>query len=179
MTITSTSSVSNIAQLLQSTISGSGSSVQSTVGSELLAALEQSQSTNSQATSPLIQDLVSLTSNNSVLAATGNTSTYNAQGLLSAIQNSALASDPLLQTLDPSNTSGSSTDSLLGSVLSPSLGTDITSALSGATSTSSSASTGSTTSAPNLAQMIQTDPALASVLIESQLNQSVLGMFPP
>jgi hypothetical protein len=176
MTISSTTSLTNLSQLLQTTGSTSNST-ESTIGSELLAALEQGQAGSSQSTSSLVQDIVSLSSNNSVLSSTGNASTYNAQGLLDALQNSTLSNDPMLQMLDgSSNGQNASSTSLLNALIPSNTGTSASSASNLLSSSSAITNTGSI-STPSLAQMVQSDPSLGTAILESQVNQNILNMF--
>lgn len=86
------------------------------LGVELLAALEQSQTASSASPNSLLQDMVSLSP-----AALGQTTTtpltYNAQGLLAQIQSNLQLNDPLLQS-DSADTNGTNGDSLLQSLMS-------------------------------------------------------------
>lgn len=158
------------------------------IGDQLLAALAQSQAASGASSDPLLQELVSLSP-----AALGQTSTapqtYNAQGLLQQVQSSMLQNDPLFQ----SDTIGTISDSLMQSLVSlpqiPTVATNAVDAPNAAASPNggnAAASTqtqvpttaaGSTDLTANWAQLLKQDPALASVLVQSQMEQGMLSML--
>ena len=160
----------------ESTTSSSGS-----LGDQLLAELTQSQSSNSNSSDPLLQELVSLSP-----AATGQATTtpqtYSARGLLQeiqSIQSGMMLNDPLLQT-DATGTSDTNSSSLLQSLLASSQ----TSTSGSNTSTTSSTdalsqtlATTSTTDPATLAALFKKDPSLVNVYVQSQMNQGVLSML--
>jgi len=144
----------------------------------------------------LLQELVSLSP-----AAQGQSTTtpqtYNAQGLLQQVQSSMLLNDPLLQQ-DSTDMNGTNSNSLLQSLMSlPQISSTSTKAAgtsnaatssqvtangdttAGNTQASATAATSSTDLNANWAQLLKQNPALASVLMESQMEQGVLSMLGP
>jgi hypothetical protein len=152
------------------------------IGDQLLAALAQSQATSGASSDPLLQELVSLSP--SALGQTTTTpQTYNAQGLLQQVQSSTLLNDPLFQ-LDATDTSGTNSNSLMQALMSlPQIPTTATNAVGSsnpaASSQTSATTAGSTDLNANWAQLLKQNPALASVLVESQMDQGILSMFGP
>jgi len=152
------------------------------IGDQLLAALAQSQATSGASSDPLLQELVSLSP--SALGQTTTTpQTYNAQGLLQQVQSSTLLNDPLFQ-LDATDTSGTNSNSLMQALMSlPQIPTTATNAVGSsnpaASSQTSATTAGSTDLNANWAQLLKQNPALASVLVESQMDQGILPMFGP
>lgn len=175
-------SVSSISSGLSATLLGNSASTLSTssIGSELLAAVEQGASGSSDA---LTSAIVSLGSQSG--SSDGSTATYNAQGLLSLLQTSTQLADPLLQS-DSSGASGSSTSSM-DSVLQEALLLSGTSASTGATSSSdtsssssgsgSSTTSGSTDLNSDWTQVLKQNPALATQLVQSEVDQGLLGQI--
>ena len=154
------------------------SNVLGDIGSQLLANIAQSQGTGSTLSDPLIQELVSLGSQSSGQTATPQT--YNAQGLLQQVQSSMMLNDPLLQQLGATDTTNSTnSDSLLQSLLSMSQPPASPAVVNGATSSvnSGTATTAQTDVNANWSQILQQDPAMASVLVQSQMEQSMLSML--
>ena len=195
MTISSLTSLPYSAPLSsQPSATGNGSTSATTpanIGNQLLAALEQSPTADSSSNS-LLQELVSLSP-----AALGQTNTtpqnYNAQGLLQQVQSSMMLNDPLLQSdvTDPTNPFS---NSLLGGLTSlpqmftspggtssTTLPTSVPTSGNGATSnTQALTSTGATAAADpstTLEQLFKKDPALANVLVQTQLEQSVISLM--
>lgn len=175
-------SVSSINSGLLATLLGSSGSTlsSSSIGSELLAAVEQGGSGSSDG---LASAIVSLSAQSG--SSDSSTTTYNAQGLLSQMQVSTLLSDPLLQS-DSSDASGasSSMDSILQEALSLSSASVSTGSASSsstqATDTSASSSGSSTTGGStdlnsNWTQVLKQNPALAGQLVQSEVDQSLLG----
>ena len=191
MTISSLSS-SLYSTLLAGQSSASNSSSATTTGSEsigeqLLSAVAQSHAASGTSSNSLLQDLVSLSP-----AAQGQTDTtpqtYNAQGLLQQMQSNMMLNDPLLQS-DATNSSGTnSNDSLLQNLMSvpqmPATATDAAGTTTAAASTHTMAGSGtaavttptaattpgSTGLNANWSQMLKQDPALANVLVQSQID---------
>ena len=161
------------------------------IGDQLLAAFEQSPVALTSSNS-LLQELVSLSP-----AALGQSNTtpqtYTAQGLLQQMQSSMLLNDPLLQP-DATDTANPISNSLLGSLTSfPQIPASAV-GTAGATQPSPGATNGtgkpSSTQTPstagangtadpnaNWAQLLKNDPALANVLVQSQLEQGVISML--
>ncbi len=176
-----------------SSVTASSADSSASIGDQLLAALTQSQASNTTSSDPLLQELVSLSP-----AALGQTSTtpqtYNAQGLLQQIQNSMMLNDPLLQS-DTTSASDPMNSSLLQSLM-PSSQSSLATANAMSTATAALSTLQSTTngsgtagnaqsqvaasttgSNTNWVQLIQQDPALASAMIQSQMDQGVLSML--
>ncbi len=164
----------------QSASTGSASApagASGSIGDQLLTALAQSQAASGISSDPLLQERVSLSP-----AGLGQTTaapqTYNAQGLLQQVQSNLLLSDPLLQSTTTA-TAGTASDTLLQSLMSlPQTPTSATPA-AGAQGTAATTATGSSQSNANLAQILQQNPALAGVLVESQMDQGMLSMLGP
>ena len=162
--------------------SSAGSSA-SSIGEQLLAALEQSEAANGTASDPLLSYVVSLNSQSDATGTTAASSTYDAQGLLSQMQTDMLVNDPLL-TSDNSGTANA-TDALLStqngaSILDQMTNLDQSTSSAAAGTSAPSASDASTTTPGSsaLANLIQSDPALAVTLENSRIDQQFISMLP-
>jgi len=160
------------------------------IGAQLLAALAQSQSASGALTDPLLQDMVSL-SPAALGQPTNAPQTYNAQGLLQQVQSNMMLNDPLLQ-FDSTGTGGVLNNSPLQGPMPSSqplaIGAQQAAASSQAStnggsvaantpSQATAALAGSTNLNANWAQLLQKDPALASVVANSQMQQGLISLL--
>ena len=161
------------------------------IGSQLLAAVAQSEGANGTASDSSLQNLVSLSP-----AALGQANTalqtYNAKGLLQQIQSSMMLNDPLLQS-DTSTSGNALGDSLLQSLASleqtsaatansvapatPAPQANSASAADNAASQAAASAPAATDPNANWAKLLKQNPALASVLAESQTNQGLISLL--
>ncbi|HEX8986471.1 MAG TPA: hypothetical protein VF816_00800 [Rhodocyclaceae bacterium] len=151
MTLTSLTASS----LLQ-TLADSGGSSASLDGSLLSALGQTSQAAGAATSDPLLQTLVTLSSQNP--SSTAAVQTYNAKGLLDQVE-AAMPADPLLAA-DGSGQDGSGN----------ALPADILGAGGGTGDASSSPASGS---AGSLLQLFQNSPTLASAYVQSQVTRSL------
>ena len=177
----STSSASTSSTSLDTTTSADSS---------LLAAMYPSASANTSNDS-LLSSIVSLSSQNATPTSQAG-ATYTAQGLLAMEQSSTLANDStLFGSIGNTDTSTSASsdlmsleDALLQANASPqssNTGTGTSSssstATTSATNSAGTASTTNTSANAGLIQMIQQNPSLATTLIQSQMNQSLINLM--
>ena len=120
------------------------------------------------------QELVSLstsTSNpNNALS-----QTYNAQGLLQQIQTTLLNNDQLLMSGSAGSADSSISDSLLQGLLTPAQATSLPNASSLNSQTSNA--TNSVNLNANWTTVLKQNPSMATTLLQSQMNQSLLTEF--
>lgn len=132
--------------------------------SELLAATVGTPATTSS--EALLQDMVTL-SPQAMGYGSISSLTYNAQGLLQALQSNQQASDPLLQ---------SSTDmkSLIDSGLLATAPATYASAMQNGVDPSATTSTDANS---NWAQLLKSNPSLAEPLIQHEIDQGIISML--
>lgn len=181
-TISNTNSLSTLlAQSLATANKGTAKS--SSIGSSLLAAVEQELSGSANSTGS-VADLVSLGGS----AQTNQATTYNAQGLLSQVQSALISNDPLLQ-----DTGASATGGTLDSLLATGSGNGALESLLGGSTGSSSLDSGTllqtllagqtaggagSSSNTALSQAFSQNPSLASDLAQAAVSQSIFSALP-
>ena len=177
MTISILSGSAGLGQPASGVGSGAGSEPAPSVGSRLLAAIEQSDAQGGSA-DPLLSYVVGLSSQSGSTGNTNAAATYNAQGLLSQLQAGGLASDPLLNSAGTGlQGADASLPDLQGmqsqfSQLPQSSG--VSASLTGAYASASGLdSTGSS----SLGGLVQTNPALAFTLEDGQIEQQFLSQL--
>ena len=120
------------------------------------------------------QDLVSLSS----LSSNQNNllpQTYNAQGLLQQIQTSLLNNDQLLLSGSSTNSGSSISDSLLQGLLSSSQASSLPNVNS--QNLQSNNASNSVNLNSNWSTVLKQNPTMATVLVQSQIDQSLLSIF--
>ncbi len=162
------SPISTLPLLTPSLQSASGASGGNTtagsVGDQLLAAVAASEAASATAGDPLLQSLVTLGSGSGLPDASALT--YNAQGLLNAVESATLLNDPLLQSTDPSGAPN------LATLPEPASSADATSSATAAANASAATATPDLNAA--WAQVLQKDPALAPTLTQSEMDQGII-----
>lgn len=158
-----------------------GGTTANSIGGALLAAVAQATAGDGSSSNPLLQEIVSLSTDSAIANSLSSSQTYNAQGLLNTLKSSA-SSDPLLQSLD-GNASGSFTDlasTLLDNMVLPTQGgagnATSANAASGSTSTPTGTLTGTGLNSA-WTQILQQDPALAGVVLTDQMNQNIIDLL--
>jgi len=137
------------------------------IGNNLLSSIGTSSSV-------VQQDKVSLSSLSSIQN-NPLPQTYNAQGLLQQIQTNLLQNDQLLLSGSTSTSGGSISDSLLQGLLSTSQSSALPSV--GSQSPSNYSSTNSINTNANWLTVLKQNSSMATVLVQSQIDQSLLSIF--
>ena len=164
-------SISSINSALLSSLQTSTTNSSSSIGSELLAALDPS-SQSANASDPLLSTIVSLGSS----ASDPSAATYNAQGLLSMMQSSSFG-DPLLQGGSSSTGSGDVESAVLQAALAQADGTAASGSSSSTANSGFTAASTSTDLTSNLVQALKQDPAMATLMVQNQMNQSLVDLM--
>ena len=155
-------------------ISGSGGSPAQSIGSRLLAAIEQSAAPNGATSDPMLSYVVGLGSQSGTIGQSAAATTYNAQGLLSQLQGGMFPNDSLLSSAGTTLGTGQPD---LQNALSITGQLNVSSVSTGLSTPSVSANGFDTTGSSGLTSLIRSNPSLAFTLEDGQIEQQFLGML--